>query len=403
MFRPYIKRTSILVLIAAINLLLVYLSYISYEFEPSSNYEMKIQASKIMREALDATKEYSGNIANNSIKNSSLSYDRFETGLIGIDSTSSSMTTKKGSLYSKVAVTNPNFSALFIELFSEIDSALVDTQIMDTIAVSYTGSFPGANIALLSACKAANIYPVIISSIGSSSWGANQIDMTWAHIENYLFNKLFEFRSIGFSLGGDQDIAEELDKEIRESLKTKIISNNYNIIESSSLIESIDKRMKLYNTKVKNYKAYVSIGGSAASLGDSTTMKMFLPGLSYQKDSDIEEAISNALDEDLIDQDINRIVPVIQKFVDELNIPVINIRNINNLCDWYDLPYSDDAYNSLNMEVGFGELFGVRTAHHRLVVWLCLLISLSTLIWVVVSSISQVNKKMEEIHNEPIE
>ena len=94
---------------------------------------------------------------------------------------------------------------------------------------------------------------------------------------------------------------------------------------------------------------------------------------------------------------------MIQKFVDELNIPVINIRNINNLCDWYDLPYSDDAYNSLNMEVGFGELFGVRTAHRRFVVWLCLLISLSTLIWVVVSSISQVNKKMEEIHNEPIE
>ena len=76
---------------------------------------------------------------------------------------------------------------------------------------------------------------------------------------------------------------------------------------------------------------------------------------------------------------------------------------INNLSDWYDLPYSDDAYNSKNMEVGFGELFGVRTPHHKSVLWLCLLISLSTLIWVVVSSISQVNKKMEEIHNEPIE
>ena len=117
MFRPYIKRTNILVLIAAINLLLVYLSYISYEFEPSSNYEMKIKASKIMREALDATKEYSGNIANNSIKDSSLSYDRFETGLIGIDSTSSSMTTKKGSLYSKVAVTNPIFRHYLLNYF----------------------------------------------------------------------------------------------------------------------------------------------------------------------------------------------------------------------------------------------------------------------------------------------
>ena len=403
MFRPYIKRTRILVFMAAINLLLVYLSYESYEFEPSKDYAMKIKASRIMEQALDITNRYSQSQISDSIRVLSLSYDRFNSGLVGLDSTSSSMTTKEGSLHSKVAVTNPNFSALFIQLFFKIDSSLIDPAKTDTIAVSYTGSFPGANIALLSACKAANIYPIIISSIGSSSWGANQIDMTWADIENHLFNNIFEYKSIAFSLGGDQDRAEELSKETKEALKIKIASNGYNLIESLSLSESVDQRMKLYNSSSINYKAYVTIGGSAASLGDSTTMRMFLPGLSYEKDAEIEEAINNALDEDLIDYDISRAVPVIQKFIEEVNIPVINIRNINNLSDWYDLPYSDDAYNSKNMEVGFGELFGVRTPHHRSVLWLCLLISLSTLIWVVVSSISQVNKKMEEIHNEPVE
>tara|TARA_Y100001970_G_C14238045_1_gene863127 strand:+ start:2021 stop:3223 length:1203 start_codon:yes stop_codon:yes gene_type:complete len=400
MFRPYIKRTGILILIATINLLLVYISYISFEFAPSYNYDMKIRAANIMEEALEITKDYSKNLINNSEQ---LLYDRFNSGLIGVDSTFSSITTKEGSLYSKVAVTNPNFSALFIQLFSEIDSSLINPNIVDTIAVSYTGSFPGANIALLSACKAANIYPIIISSIGSSSWGANQIEMTWADIEDHLSNNIFEYRSSAFSLGGDQDRMDELSDNIKELLKTKILKNNYNLIESSLLSESIDKRMDIYNSKSKNYKAYVSIGGSAASLGDSTTTRMFLPGLNFEKDSDIEEAINNAFDEDLIDKDIDDIIPVIQKFVEEVNIPVINIRNINNLCDWYDLPYSDDSYNSMNMEIGFGELFGVRTPHHRLVVWSCLIISLLTLIWIVLSSISQVNKKMEEIHNEPVE
>ena len=65
MFRPYIKRTSILVLIASINLLLVYISYVSYEFEASQNYDMKIEAARIMREALDLTKEYSNDLIDN--------------------------------------------------------------------------------------------------------------------------------------------------------------------------------------------------------------------------------------------------------------------------------------------------------------------------------------------------
>ena len=49
-----------------------------------------------------------------------------------------------------------------------------------------TGSFPGANIAVLSACKAMDIYPVIISSVGASSWGANNINQSWIDIENKL-------------------------------------------------------------------------------------------------------------------------------------------------------------------------------------------------------------------------
>ena len=402
MFRPYIKRTSVLVFVAVINLLLVYISYISYEFKAFEHYDTKIKSAQIMKDALRSTRNFS-NDKITSVSTQSLSYDRFNSGIIGVDSNSSSITTKEGSLYSKVAVTNPNFSALFIQLFSEIDSSLLNPNKVDTIAVSYTGSFPGANIALLAACKAVNIYPVIISSIGSSSWGANQINMTWADIENHLYGNIFEYRSSAFSLGGDQDRADELFGDIKELLKMRIADNNYSIIESSNLSESIEKRMELYLAKSKNYKAYVSIGGSAASLGDSTTMRLFLPGLNLEKDSDVEEAINNAFDEDLIDKDINDVIPVIQKFSEELNIPVINIKNINNLCDWYDLPYSDDSYNSMSMEIGFGELFGIRTPHHRLVVWLCLIISLSTLVWVVLSSISQVNKKMEEIHNEPVE
>ena len=42
MFRPYIKRTHILVLVAMINLLLVYISYQSYSFTKSKDYELML-------------------------------------------------------------------------------------------------------------------------------------------------------------------------------------------------------------------------------------------------------------------------------------------------------------------------------------------------------------------------
>ena len=51
-----------------------------------------------------------------------------------------------------------------------------------------TGSFPGANIALFSVCETMNITPIVISSAGSSSWGANREELSWPYIENFLYN-----------------------------------------------------------------------------------------------------------------------------------------------------------------------------------------------------------------------
>ena len=51
---------------------------------------------------------------------------------------------------------------------------------------------PGANIAVLSAAQAMKVIPVIISSVGASQWGANQLDFTWLDMESALAkNDLF--------------------------------------------------------------------------------------------------------------------------------------------------------------------------------------------------------------------
>ena len=83
----------------------------------------------------------------------------------------------------KQTTLNPNVTALIVDLLMK---AGVNSG--DTIAVSFTGSFPGANIALLSACKATGIYPVIISSLGASRYGATDINFTWIDMEKTLEN-----------------------------------------------------------------------------------------------------------------------------------------------------------------------------------------------------------------------
>lgn len=51
------------------------------------------------------------------------------------------------------------------------------------IAVNLSGSFPALNIAVLSAVKAVGAEPVITSSVGASTWGANDPRFTWLDME----------------------------------------------------------------------------------------------------------------------------------------------------------------------------------------------------------------------------
>ena len=175
MFRPQIQKTSTLFFIALFNICMVYLAVNSEIKVKKIGYHHKVQASEKMQQCLSAINQ------NFSFKKSEL--DIYKTGLIGINN--SSITTiqdyDSSMVKSKLLTTHPNFSAILVEFFYE-----TEIKDGDTIAVSMTGSFPGANIALLSVCETMNIIPVIISSAGSSSWGANREELSWPVIEDFL-------------------------------------------------------------------------------------------------------------------------------------------------------------------------------------------------------------------------
>jgi len=244
--------------------------------------------------------------------------DPNETALIGQEYTL--ITTDRGNIESKLSTTNPNFAAVIVDMFLE-----AGLKKNDVIAIGYTGSFPGLNIAVLAAADILELKPLIITSIGSSNFGANDPYFTWLDMEKYLYEKeVFSNRSFAASIGGGADIGRGLSPKGRKLIIDSIERNDIEFIEEKYLQKSITTRMSLYNKYAdgKKIKAYINVGGGIASLGASVNGKIIPSGLS--KVIDLQNYPVRGV-----------IVQMAQK-----KIPVIHLLNIPNLLLQYGLPNS---------------------------------------------------------------
>ena len=245
--------------------------------------------------------------------------DPNETGLVG--SQFSLITTDEGDLDAKLTTLDPNFAAAMVELLTRANLTSGDT-----IALMLTGSMPGANMAMLIACKAMDIYPFIISSIGASQWGANDPEMTWLDMERILFEQGYiSSRSIAASIGGRNDRGRLLSPKGRELIRYNIENNKLPLISGTGLEDNVNKRMEYFGAH--NYKAVVNIGGGVASLGTSFNSKLLPAGIIRRSD------IQNISLQD------GGIEGVLSKF-SKNNIPVLHVLNIKSLTEQLGMPFA---------------------------------------------------------------
>lgn len=200
------------------------------------------------------------------------------TGLIGEDITP--ITTDKGFIDMKLMATNPNLAAVIVDMFKE-----AGLKPGNLVAVGYTGSFPGANLAVLAAIESLGLEAVIISSVGASNWGANNPNFTWLDMENILFTKgIIKHRSVAASLGGSRDEAADLSPEAKRMMEIAIKRNNLIYINEGNIEANVYKRLELYKKfareKGKKIKCYINTGGGIASLGSSVNGAIIPAGLS---------------------------------------------------------------------------------------------------------------------------
>ena len=371
MFRPQIQKTSTLFLIALFNLFMVYLATTSTVQIKKLGFEDKINAANHMKECIKKID-----------KIDIPEYDLYNSGLLGLQT--SIITTIEDSdslmLKSKQLTTHPNFAAYIVELFheSELSSG-------DTIAVSMTGSFPGANLALLSACEVMNIKPVIISSVGSSSWGANRKDFSWPYIENFLYtNKMISNKSIAFSMGGDNDNGDNLPDLGIEKIESAIPDNAI-FVNNLTLKENIDQKLMIFESQSNKYSLYVNIGGGVSSLGmgtDKDTLNVGIINLLDVNDIELNEFKKSISYQFLNPKNLDNY---------ENSIPMLNIKKITELVPE---EYKREFFKG-NMKLNKGSLFYQYNSYNPLVILLGLLLSLGIIIGVGIFSHLQIKRRME--------
>lgn len=371
-FIPAIQKTSTLVGLSFLALVCFILSINFRIIDVSPSYEDKIEAANLMQEAMSILK-------NHRMEESvfiDIENDPNETGLVG--SPFSLITTDEGDLDSKLTTLDPNFSAIMVELMYQL--GLKDG---DTIAVLMTGSMPGANIAVLTACRALGVIPITITSVGASQWGANLVDFTWLDMESILFeNGLIPSRSIAASIGGRNDMGRLLSPSGRDLIMENIEKHDLSLIRKERLADNIQHRMDLYGSiqSINKYDAIVNVGGGVASLGTSFNLRLLPPGVVRRN----------------IIQDIVRpggIEGVFSKFL-KFDVPGLHILNIRPLTQEFKMPFAPIPVP----EIGVGGLYAIEK-YNVWVAGICLIVVSSSVLAVGIHSKRKIRQHL--IQHEP--
>lgn len=237
--------------------------------------------------------------------------DPNKTALIGKEYTP--ITTTLGNLKAKRTATNPDFAALIIRYFDQLN-----LKKGDKIAVGASGSFPGLILAVISAAETIDLDVELIYSIGASMYGANIPDFTFIEMLKQLQkDNILNTEITAISFGGDNDRADNLffienkNSFFEISQKSKIP-----LIYEKTLNESVEQRIKIFRNSSQNkkIKVFINIGGASANFGNTASSVKFENGLTIPGKLNTEYTENGLL-----------------SYFLSKNIPVIHLLNIENL------------------------------------------------------------------------
>lgn len=239
------------------------------------------------------------------------------TGMIGAPYTE--ITTTIGSLESKRSTTNPNISAMIVDMLTQcgVNSG-------DTVAANFSGSFPAMNIAVLCAMDAMGVNAVVIESVGASTYGGNQPDFTYPDMEHFLYeHNYITNHSLYFSMGGAGDQGKEMPEELKDEIRTRIEGYGVKFLNYDDLTENLTTRTSIYQS-AGEVVCFISAGGNLLSFGGGTEMVSAKNGIILPDTSANTSAKKGS-----------GLIP----YFSEAGVPVIHLLNMKSLLPSYGLPF----------------------------------------------------------------
>ena len=425
MFRPAIQKLYVLMLMAGFCIIMTLVSFNSQLDYKKPHYNQKVKASNYMFDALKVLRnEYLmipnqkydiGEEFEDSNKNGLYdigeefedgrpfsSLDPLETGLIFYQDGLA------GNPSSKLTTLNPSFAAFVIDLMIEAGIEIPENRkVQPKIAIALSSSFPGANLAVLSACKAMDIKPIIITSLSGSNYGAlayndfSWLDMEKILIDNNIFPDTYTSQAVSIGKGGDSGIGLDslIINEIKEAIGKHDIDFIYNEKETD-LSYYINRRMKIYdkNNDFAPYDLFINVGGGHASIGTIDDIRRAPGALSLNF---LDEIYNNNEDDCIMFRfsqshkapSLN-IIDIRNLVKDKLPIITLSNKNFNinwKNNEWVSFDESNQLWRSKSNKSGI--LF-IERRYNLWVVIPCLLASLLVVLSIGIYSHFQIKKRM---------
>ncbi len=246
----------------------------------------------------------------------SLEIDPNQTGLIGPEYTE--ITTSLGILEAKRTATNPDLAATIVRTIANMG-----IKPPGPVVILMSGSLVGANIAAITATEALGLHPLLISSLGSSMFGATDPELTWLDIENLLHeHSLIKARSMIAVIGGGHARGSGLASEGRDAIKASMVRHNIPLLEADNVTDIVRQlEARIAQAAPSRIALLINVGGSVVGLGTCTNGHLLPAGIIQ------DQFMCNDGTPGLILETLNN------------NIPVLHLLNMRSLAAKWGLPY----------------------------------------------------------------
>ena len=241
--------------------------------------------------------------------------DPWACGLIGVEW--SGITTTLGELASKRTACNPAWAVQFHRWFRQ-----QGLQKGDPIAIYSSSSFPGLLLNALAAAEAMGLEPLVIVSLGASTWGANRLAAPWPVLAAELRRAGFiSKRADYYTMGGDEELGNGMPPEGQVLLRKAAADAGVELLTAASLEEMVVLKSQLLQRG--RVKLLINIGGSHANMGADPDVLQLQPGLH-------SAAEAGQAGKGVIGFALSR------------GIPVLHVLNIKTLAGQAGIPYDSE-------------------------------------------------------------